>query len=78
MTWQFVASGTEGQRIRIGGVNVWEHEWQSSGEKVDVTDPLYRQHFSLDIWSIQAGRKTIRFAAGEFSNGVWGFYTEPL
>ena len=73
-----MASGTEGQRIRIGGVNVWDHEWQRSGDEADVADPLYGQHFSFDIWSIQAGRKTVRFVAGESSNGVRGFYTEAL
>ena len=68
----------EGRRIRIGGVHVGGHEWQRTGESADVTDALYGQHFSFDIWSIEAGRKTVRFAADEFSYGAWGFYTEAL
>jgi len=44
----------------------------------DVTDPRYGQHFTFDVWSIATGKKSVQFAAGEFSNGMWGFYVEAL
>lgn len=78
MAWRFLASGTELQPVRIDGVNVWDHEWKMSGRKADVTDPRYGQSFAFEVWSITAGTKSIQFAAGEFSNGIWGFYTEAL
>ncbi len=78
MAWTFLASGTELQPVRIDGVNVWDHEWHRTGRKADVADPRYGQRFTFDVWSIPAGKKSVRFAAGEFSNGMWGFYTEAL
>jgi hypothetical protein len=26
------------------------------------------------VYELRSGGKTVKFAAGEFSNGVWGFY----
>ena len=78
MAWTFLTSGTELQPVRIDGVNVWDHKWQESGRKAEVTDPRRGQSFTFEVWSIATKKKSIQFAAGEFSNGIWGFYTEAL
>lgn len=78
MVWTFITSGTELQPVRIDGVNVWEHEWTQTGQSADVKDPRHGEQFTFAIWSISTAKKSIRFVAGEFSNGIWGFYREAL
>jgi hypothetical protein len=43
-------------------------------QKTKVKDPQYNQDYSFPVYKIEAQGKTIKFATGEFSNGVWGFY----
>jgi len=73
--FQFIGACTDGERFLIDGVNVWDHQWISrKGESAHVTDPHHGQAFTFDVFDINAGQRHITFAAGEFSNGVWGFY----
>jgi hypothetical protein len=76
MPWFIQAVGTELEPLHLAGVDVWEYEWAKTGERVDVSDPQYGQRLSFEVWHIAVREKTVRFAAGEFSNGVWGFYVE--
>jgi hypothetical protein len=72
----FAGVSGEGQSFLIDGIDVWKHEWVTvSGEAATVTDPLYGQTFRFHVYEINAEGRTIRFAAGEFSNSVFGFYT---
>jgi NAD(P)-dependent dehydrogenase (short-subunit alcohol dehydrogenase family) len=67
----------DGQRFVIEGVNVWDHEWRRTSEaQAEVEDPLYHQSFKFNVWEIEADGKKLRFAAGEYSNCVWGFYRD--
>ena len=58
-------------------VNIFDYDWQTTGKRVKVKDPIYHQDHTFEGL---AGRDVIgqirRFAAGEFSNCVWGFYLE--
>ena len=85
--WRFVASTFErGPWMRrvadklqafplvLGKIAVWEHEWGHVLGTVEVTDPRYHQPHRAAIYEIQDRDVTLRFAAAEFSNGVWGFY----
>ena len=76
MTWRFVASGTELTPMRIGAINVWDHEWRMTGRRAEVIDPRHGQHFTFEVWVISLDGRTVEFAAGEFSNGMWGLYEE--
>lgn len=77
MTWHYVGSCFDGQSFNIEGVDVWKHGWKSiDGQRVDVVDPRYGRRYNFTIYELVGGGKTVRFAAGEFSNGVWGFYRE--
>ena len=80
MTWetgnrlgQFVATG---EPIILNGLNPWQHDWIDANEPpLEVTHPLYpSQKHIMDVYKISIGSKTVKFAAGEFSNGAWGFY----
>lgn len=73
--WRFAGSSNEGEAFQIRGVNVWDQGWQvSAGEEAHVNDPVYGKSFIFRVYTIHDGDEKIEFAAGEFSNGVWGFY----
>ena len=75
MTWWFVHAGVEGEPALLDGVDVWKHKWQQvPGEMATVTDPLYGQEFQFSVFHISESGRVIEFAAGEFSNSVWGFF----
>lgn len=73
--WQFAGSSNEGEAFQIKGVNVWDQGWQLvPGQEAQVNDPVYGKEFIFRVFTIQDGEDKIEFAAGEFSNGIWGFY----
>lgn len=74
--WQFAGSSKEGEPFEIRGVNVWGQDWQVlPGQEAHVHDPVYGQGFVFRVYTVQDGEEKVEFAAGEFSNGVWGFFT---
>jgi hypothetical protein len=74
--WRDVHVGFEGDDLKIGGVAVWRHKWRSTSEPhLSLPHPSYRnQTHRYDIYEIEDAEHSIRFATGELSNGVWGFY----
>lgn len=72
--WKHIKTVVDGDEFQIRGLNIWEHEWERTGQKIDVKDPLYGQDYILDIYKIENKDSTVKFAAGEFSNCVWGIY----
>jgi len=42
--------------------------------RVIVKDPVYGQEHTFNVYEIAEGARTAEFAAGEFSNLVYGFY----
>jgi hypothetical protein len=75
MGWKFAGSCTEGERFEVLGANVWSCEWvRIRNETAPVRDPLYSQVREFAIYELSIGQNRVRVAAGEFSNGVWGFY----
>lgn len=80
--WVFVGSCAAGELFKLQSLNVWDHEWQpvqrwpddDIGLRAEVRDPLYRQVFHFHVYRILCGDLVVEFAAGEFSNCVWGFY----
>lgn len=72
-TWQHEVTGFDGNAI-LFGVNIFDYEWKSTGEKIDVKDPLYGQNHRFPIYKVLIDEKEYEFAAGEFSNCVYGFY----
>jgi hypothetical protein len=74
-SWEFATAGIEGQKLEIDSIDVWAHPWIEEKEepKARVKDPAYGQNFSFHVYRIDAPNKTVRFAAGEFSNASGDF-----
>jgi len=73
--WRFVGSSVDGDAFSIDGVEVWKHRWVTAPVgRAEVVDPHYGQTFRFEVYDIEWGASRVRFAAGEFSNGIWGFY----
>ena len=74
--WTHFGTCVEGESFVIDEIDVWKNKWVRTGATAKVTDPLYGQEYHFDVYSIYADDHHIEFAAGEFSNAVWGFYTK--
>jgi hypothetical protein len=74
--WKAVGVVVEGQPVRIRDVNVWDYTWTQLNEPtVELPHPSYpSQLHSMNVYEIKVGGERIRFAAGELSANVWGFY----
>ncbi len=73
--WRFHGAAAEGQPYPIEGIDVWQNKWQPlEGELAIVKDPHHGKIFQFSVHQITAGDRQATFAAGEFSNGIWGFY----
>ena len=76
MSWRDIHVGKEGDRLRIGGVDVWRAEWRWVDAK---TIPLPHPFDSRSIHSFMVcecgpPRRPVRFAAAQFPEGLWAFY----
>ena len=72
--WEFVHIGFEGDDVEVCGLNPWKHPWSSLRKTIIVAHPSYpSQRHRLWVHAIEQGGDDVAFAAGELSNGVWGF-----
>jgi len=73
--WRFVSIGWEGDTTDVGGVNPWDVKWPPPDGRIIVAHPSYpSQRHTMFINEVASSSPPITFAAGKFSNGVWGFY----
>lgn len=74
--WRFVGIGFEGDPVDIGGgIDPWKVEWTSTHGRIVVAHPSYSsERHVMFTYEVAGSDPTIAFAAGEFSNGVWGFF----
>lgn len=72
-TWQFEVLGDE-REIKLFGVYIFDYQWEETGGKVRITDPIYKKEQYFQIFKVTINGEERHFAAGEFSNNVWGFY----
>ena len=72
--WVFAVHGFDGSDVEVDGVRVFEHGWRATGETAEIRDPLWGQALCFPVYEIVAGDRRVVFAAGEFSNTVWGFF----
>lgn len=73
MAWEYETFGPDGQ-CKLFGVNIFDYDWKTTGKRVKVKDPVYHQDHIFEVWQVEIDGQLRRFAAGEFSNCVWGFY----
>ena len=74
--WKHIKTIFDGDKYEINGLNIWDYNWERTGETIIVKDPLYGQTYSMKVYEIHRGTIKVKFAAGEFSNCVWGIYQE--
>ena len=72
--WIFKTAVIDGHLCEIDGLNIWDYDWFNTREYIGVKDPIYEEVHTINIYQIITANKTISFAAGEFSNMVWGIY----
>ena len=72
-TWQHEITGIEGNTI-LFGVNIFDYQWKTTGQRVKVRDPLYSQEYEFPVYTVVINGEEHEFVAGEFSNCVWGFF----
>ena len=74
--WKFVDIVSDGSPVFLNGLNPWEYKWVRLDEPpIVVPHPSYAgQRHEFAVYQITEGKIAVRFAAGEFSNCVWGFY----
>lgn len=73
MNWKFETAGPDGE-CRLFGVNIFKYPWLDCKETADVIDPHYGVKKRFHVYEAKIGNTVRRFAAGEFSNGIFGFY----
>lgn len=74
--WKHINTIADGVKFKINGLNIWDFHWKDTGEKIDIKDPLYGKSYSFPIYEINDSNIKVIFAAGEFSNGVYGIYQQ--
>jgi hypothetical protein len=73
--WRFVHIGYEGDDVEIGGVKVWGIKWVPLRDRITVAHPMYpAQRHPMWTYQLPGPSGPVEFAAGEFSNGVWGIF----
>ena len=72
--WKFITTIPSSEPFFIEGNNIWDYEWESTDETINVEDPLYKQKYVMDVYKISVKGKEFVFAAGEFSNCIYGIY----
>lgn len=76
--WKHIKTLTDGEKYEISGINIWQHDWIDTGEKICLKDPLYSQNYIFNVYRIENTKNNIEFAAGEFSNCIWGIYQKEM
>jgi len=74
--WQMTYIGIDGDDAEINDLKVWKHKWRSLHlPPVKLPHPQYPNQIH-DYWIYEIGDPAhpMRFAAGELSACVWGFY----
>lgn len=74
--WEFVGIVFDGDPIEIEGVSPWSAGWDRIGSgQVVVAHPAFPwQRHEMSVYRLERSQPPIYFAAGEFSNTVWGFF----
>ncbi|GHF23861.1 hypothetical protein GCM10017044_18040 [Kordiimonas sediminis] len=74
--WTFHWIGFEGDDCRIGGLNIWDHDWKLlKAAPLIVPHPAHpHQRHKVRQFTITDHANVVQFAAGEVSNLVYCIY----
>jgi len=73
--WKHMKTCAEGN-CDLFGVNIFDYPWEYTGVEISVLDPIYKQKHKMFVYKIRVGDEQFTFAAGEFSNGVYGVHID--
>lgn len=65
---------TSSRRFTVGGVNVFEFKWHTTGEVFTVCEPEKGKIYSLDAYYISTLNGNIYFIAGKDENHDYLFF----
>lgn len=58
MAWEYETFGPDGQ-CKLFGVNIFDYDWQTTGKRVKIKDPIYHQDHTFEVWQVEIdGRST--------------------
>jgi len=74
--WRAVHVGMTKDGLTIDGADIWTLAWRRTREPaLQLPHPAFPDQLDyFDIYEADGPAGRIRFAAGELSGGVWGFY----
>ena len=75
-TWKHKLTTANENSCKLFGVRIFDYDWERTGEMATVRDPMHHQEHQFNVYTVNIKGKTKKFAAGEFSNSVWGFFTK--
>jgi hypothetical protein len=64
----------ESTPVMLGSLDLWQESWTRLDERVTVWPRARNESYELSAYSTVMQGRTVTFAAGEVSNGVWVFY----
>ena len=50
--------------MQIVRCNIFDYDWQPTGKRVKVKDPIYHQNHTFEVWQVEIDGQIHRFAAG--------------
>jgi hypothetical protein len=76
--WRLLAIGLADDPVTLRGHPLWKEKWlRRADPPIIVAPPSYpAERHKMFVYQLE-NVPTVVFAAGEFSNGVWGFF-EPI
>lgn len=73
--WRPVGMSWDGEAFDLAGINPWQYDWVSEGERIVVAHPSYpAQRHDIGVWVIRTPDRVVTFAAGEMSNLAWAIF----
>jgi hypothetical protein len=77
--WKLLAVGVEKDAVTLRGHDLWKQKWlRHTDDSIFVAHPNFpAERHEMFVYQLEV-EPTIIFAAGEFSNGVWGFYAPSV
>jgi hypothetical protein len=75
--WRLLAIGLANDAVTLRGHELWKEKWlRRADDSITVAHPSYpAERHTMLVYQLEVAPNAV-FAAGEFSNGVWGFF-EP-
>ena len=74
--WKHIKTVIDSEPFVIDGMNIWDYKWSSTNDSIQIKDPLYGKAYSFNVYEISNKENKVKFAAGEFSNCIWGIYMQ--